>query len=238
MKLSTRPAADSGHAAGEDTRKPRSDGEQSRERLLLAAMRLFAEQGYAKTSTRAIALAAGANVAAIRYYFGDKANLYRALFNCRPAGIEHSPALFDPAEVPLRQSLTVFYDELLVLLKQGDMARLYLRLWFRELLEPTGLWQQELDEGIRPMHMALVALLARHVGVAPAQAAGDDDLHRLAYAVAGLGMQLMMARDVISEITPQLIASGAAVDLWATRLVGYAEAMVGAEQQRRSTGTA
>ncbi|PWF55481.1 DUF1956 domain-containing protein, partial [Massilia glaciei] len=36
----------------DELRKTRSDGAQSRERLLLAAMRLFAEQGFAKTSTR------------------------------------------------------------------------------------------------------------------------------------------------------------------------------------------
>ena len=57
----------------DDTRKTRSDGAQSRERLLLAAMRLFAEQGFATTSTREIALAAGTNIASISYYFGDKA---------------------------------------------------------------------------------------------------------------------------------------------------------------------
>lgn len=53
-------------------KKSRADGEQSRERLLLASMRLFAEQGYSRASTREIALAAGVNVAAISYYFGDK----------------------------------------------------------------------------------------------------------------------------------------------------------------------
>jgi AcrR family transcriptional regulator len=63
-----------------DGRKPRSDGEQSRERLLHSAIRLFAEQGYAKTSTRELAQAAGTNAAAIGYYFGDKAGLYRAAF--------------------------------------------------------------------------------------------------------------------------------------------------------------
>ena len=64
----------------DDGRKSRSDGVQSRERLLMAAMRLFAEQGFAKTSTREIALAAGTNIASISYYFGDKAGLYRAAF--------------------------------------------------------------------------------------------------------------------------------------------------------------
>jgi AcrR family transcriptional regulator len=64
----------------DDHRKSRSDGVQSRERLLLTAMRLFAEQGFAATSTRGIAIAAGTNIASISYYFGDKAGLYRAAF--------------------------------------------------------------------------------------------------------------------------------------------------------------
>src|SRR5688500_16766581 len=53
--------------------------EDTRERLLLAALRLFAHQGYAKTSTRELAEAASVNIAAISYYFGDKAGLYRAV---------------------------------------------------------------------------------------------------------------------------------------------------------------
>jgi AcrR family transcriptional regulator len=60
-------------------RSPRSDGEASRERLLRAGLSLFARQGYAKTSTRELAEAAGVNVASISYYFGDKAGLYRAV---------------------------------------------------------------------------------------------------------------------------------------------------------------
>ena len=43
-------------------RSPRSDGEASRQRLLRAGLNLFARQGYAKTSTRELAEAAGVNV--------------------------------------------------------------------------------------------------------------------------------------------------------------------------------
>src|SRR3990167_11545620 len=64
----------------ERARAARSDGEHSRGRLLHAGLRLFAQHGFSKTSTREIAEAAGTNVAAISYYFGDKAGLYRAVF--------------------------------------------------------------------------------------------------------------------------------------------------------------
>ena len=66
--------------AAEHTRAPRHDGEASRARLLRSGLQLFAQQGYAKTSTRELAEHAGVNVASISYYFGDKAGLYRAVF--------------------------------------------------------------------------------------------------------------------------------------------------------------
>jgi len=217
--------------SSDDARKTRSDGAQSRERLLMAAMRLFAEQGFAKTSTREIALAAGTNIASISYYFGDKAGLYRAAFT--------EPSPNPPAELErfiaigatLRESLTMFYGMILDDLKQGDLARMCMRLWFREMLEPTGLWQQEIDNGIRPAQAALVMVLGRHIGVAEP----DDDLQRLAFSVVGLAIHLMVTRDVIDRISPQLLATHEAIDTWMARLVDYAECMVKAEQARRAT---
>jgi AcrR family transcriptional regulator len=212
----------------DETRKTRSDGAQSRERLLLAAMRLFAEHGFATTSTREIALAAGANIASISYYFGDKAGLYRAAFNQQAPYRGKPLAACEDPQATLRDSLQAFYSMLLEPLKQGDMARLRLRLWFREMLEPTGLWREEIDTGIKPVHAHLVQMLGRHMGIAEP----GDDLTRLAFSVVGLAVQMMVCRDVIDEVAPQLLAKDEAIDTWMARLVDYAEAMVHAEQAR------
>ena len=59
---------------------PREDA-SPRSRLLRSGLRLFALQGFAKTSTRELAEDAGVNIASISYYFGDKAGLYRAAFS-------------------------------------------------------------------------------------------------------------------------------------------------------------
>ena len=64
-----------------ETRRQRAAGGEARQHLLLTALRLFSEKGFAKTSTRTIAKEAGVNIASISYYFGDKAGLYRAIFN-------------------------------------------------------------------------------------------------------------------------------------------------------------
>jgi AcrR family transcriptional regulator len=50
----------------------------TRNELLAAARRMFADGGYDKTSVRDIAGAAGVDPALIRHYFGSKAELFRA----------------------------------------------------------------------------------------------------------------------------------------------------------------
>jgi AcrR family transcriptional regulator len=209
----------------------RADGAQSRERLLMTAMRLFAEQGFARTSTREIALAAGTNIASISYYFGDKAGLYRAAFTEPPPNQQLDIASFNRPDASLRESLHIFYGSLIAPLKQGDMARLCMRLWFREMLEPTGLWHEEIENGIRPAHAALVQIICRHLGMEEP----DDEICRLAFAMVGMAVQMMVGRDVIDKISPHLLADAAAIDQWHEKLVDYAVALADAEAARRSS---
>jgi AcrR family transcriptional regulator len=214
----------------EITRPTRQDGEQSRERLLHAALALFAQHGFAKVSIRDIAESAQTNVAAISYYFGDKAGLYRAAF-LEPMGeVEQDIALFAGDHLTLDQALRGFFAAFVEPLRLGEVSRQCMKLRLREMLEPTGLWEQEISEGIKPMHDALVAVLCRHFGLTRA----DDELQRLAIAIAGLGVHLHVGRDVTDAIVPKLNTASQAWDVWTDRLVLYALAMVAAELQRRA----
>lgn len=56
-------------------------GDLTRARILAEALPLFAEHGYAGASVRAIAGAAGVNVATLAYHFGDKEGLYTAVID-------------------------------------------------------------------------------------------------------------------------------------------------------------
>ena len=210
-------------------RGPRAAGIDARQQLMTTALRLFSEKGFAKTSTRAIAQAAGVNIASISYYFGDKAGLYRAMFKEPMGGPEQDLSLFAQPHFTLRQSLVGFIGSFLEPMKQGELVQQCMRLHFREMLEPTGVWAHEIDSSIKPAHAALLALLGRHLGVK----AADDHLHRLAFSIAGLAMHLYMARDVIEAIRPRLLKNPKAVDVWAAQMVEQAEAMVGLEAARR-----
>jgi TetR/AcrR family transcriptional regulator, regulator of cefoperazone and chloramphenicol sensitivity len=208
----------------------RSDGVEARNRLLDASMRLFAEQGFAKTSTRDIAEAAQVNISAISYYFGDKAGLYRAVFIDPRTNPDIDTAIFDAPDIALRDALKHLLASMVEPLKQGDLMQCCAKLHFREMLEPTGVWREEIDHVIKPTHMGLVRLLCRHLGVAE----DDDDVHRLAFSIVGLAIALMISTDPIQALRPSLTADAAAIDTYSERMADYAMAMFQAEKLRRS----
>lgn len=225
----SRPTAPTGTTAA-----PGTEPDPARARLLRAGLRLFAHQGYAATSTRELAQAAGVNVAAISYYFGDKAGLYRAVF-FEPLGeIADDIAAFSGAQLSIEDALRGFYAGFLEPLSQGEDGQLCVKLRMREMLEPTGLWHQEVNEGIKPMHEAMLVRLCRHLGLATP----DDDLHRLVICLTALGVHLHIGRDVTDAVAPQLNQAADAVQRWDDCLLRQGLAMIDHEQRRRAAAAA
>lgn len=213
-------------------RKPRADGVQARERILSAALGLFVERGYASTPVRDIAQAAGVNIAAIAYYFGDKAGLYRAALFEPVHGAADAIPPFDGPGLTLRQSLLLYMRTCLQPLVQGADTLLSVRLRFRESFEPTGMLQEE--HGIREqMHARLLAVLQRHLGLA----APDRELQALTVSIFALIAYPYHGRDKIRAADPGLLDAPDAIAAWAERLAGYAGAMVDFEAARRGTTT-
>jgi len=210
------------------TRKPRADGIQARERILSAALGLFVERGYASTPVRDIAHAAGVNIAAIAYYFGDKAGLYRAALFEPVHGAGEALPPFDAPGLPLREALHLYMRTCLQPLVQGADTLLSVRLRLRESFEPTGMLQEE--QGIREqMHARLLALLQRHLGLA----APDRELQALTFSIFALIAYPYHGRDKIRAADPGLLDAPDAIAHWAERLAGYAGAMADFEAARR-----
>lgn len=91
---------------------------ETRARLIVAARQVFASQGFAGASIRAIADSAGVNLSLIYRYFGSKTGLYRAAvldplqeflddYLVRWTEYEASP---HPAEVPTHDLMGGLYD--------------------------------------------------------------------------------------------------------------------------------
>src|SRR5947209_8892515 len=76
-----RAPAPSGMQSPAVMRKRKRDAEHSRDVILDAAERLFAERGYEGTSLQLVGAAAGVSRATPAYFFGSKDGLYRAVFD-------------------------------------------------------------------------------------------------------------------------------------------------------------
>jgi AcrR family transcriptional regulator len=205
----------------------------ARTRLVMAALQVFAEKGFEGASTREICEMAGVNISAIRYYFGDKAGLYRAAFT-EPMGDAPCHSKIETfTNLPLQEALRLFFREFLEPLKRGEELRLVMKLHFREMIEPTGAWQHEIDAEIKPQHEAMVSLLKQHLDLKRI----DVDVHRLAFAIIGMAVHYYVGHEVVSAISPQLLNSPKAIDTLADRLAGYAVAMIEGEAKRRMPET-
>jgi AcrR family transcriptional regulator len=97
-------------------------GEHTRRRVLEAGIELFAELGYERASTRAIARRAGVSLPALQYYFGGKEGLHRA---CAEYITEDVRSRLGPATERVRMALG-----------QQDLGRAQLLELLRALVEP------------------------------------------------------------------------------------------------------
>src|SRR5882757_1332652 len=129
-----------------------SRGEDTRQRLIDAALEIFAAHGFEGASTRMLADRAGANLAAIPYHFGSKEGLYRAAAHSivEAAQSELSPifARIDRAasERKLsRDNVALFLHELLdrfsALLIGSPKADRWSRFVMREQLQPGAAFE-------------------------------------------------------------------------------------------------
>jgi len=225
VRPSSRPSSQSSSAQPRSSSRPEGD---ARGRLLTAGLRLFAERGFKATSVRELAREANVNLAAISYHFGDKAALYREIFSAqvREQMPGHSPDLL---AMPLDQALQAFYRDFLEPLKRDQETALMMKLHFRELFEPTGAWQQVVEQELRPRFSELTRLLQRELSLTRI----DRDVHRAALAMVGMAVHLFTCQDEVRHLAPGVLGASRGIDVLAQRLAGYARAIIEAERLRR-----
>lgn len=102
----TDPAGPTRAPAPDDVTRARR-GDETRSRILAAALRTFAAHGYKGSTTRRIAEDAGVNLPALKYYFGGKEGLYLACADEIVAAYErHMLALVAEAHQAVQGRLT------------------------------------------------------------------------------------------------------------------------------------
>jgi AcrR family transcriptional regulator len=137
-------------------------GEQTRERLLKSAERLFARRGYARTSVRDITRDASCNVAAVNYHFNGKKSLYREMLVRRTTALREQRIARikqtmeeNRQRASLEMVLKAFSEAFLEPLVDESRGRVLMELITRELLDPQMPLDFLLSEMILPLQETL-----------------------------------------------------------------------------------
>ena len=130
----------------------------TRQDIVDAATILFAQRGLHGTTVRDLTRAAGVNLAAINYHFGDKASLYAEV-------LAHAYATLSPRPMPRLQdstdaatalrAWTWWYLDRLVC----SDAQIVERLMMHERSNPTGALETLAQQGMQPVFDALCSIV-------------------------------------------------------------------------------
>ena len=137
--------------------------EITRERILKAAERLFADRGYEATSVRAIVAKARVNQAAINYHFAGKDGLYREVLRAAFRALtEHQLAHAEETKaMPREKALAEFVRDQLRPLLARDVISRHIRIFNWEAVRPTAVFRKLVSEEATPFMGLAVDLVRR-----------------------------------------------------------------------------
>jgi AcrR family transcriptional regulator len=132
----------------------------TRNKLIEAAMEVFAEYGYQDATIQQIVNHAGTNIAAINYHFGDKANFYGEVVSYALSQGEFNqvPAKSDglSAEQQLRKFVRLFIRHAIGVNHKLSFLD---QIQSQEMLNPSPVLDKVVEKFIRPNHMKLRSIV-------------------------------------------------------------------------------
>src|SRR5262252_10616352 len=142
----------------------------TRDKIIKAASRAFARDGYEGASVRAIVAAAEVNQAAINYHFGSKEGLYHAVLQAALRALmkdDDGPQNNLPREAALRR----FVRRQLRPMMARDELSDYVRIFNWETLKPSPVFRKFMAREAAPFFAAVTELVRRFL---PEKATGTQ----------------------------------------------------------------
>jgi AcrR family transcriptional regulator len=132
------------------------------DKIIKAAARVFAEEGFQGASIRKIVARADVNQAAINYHFGSKEGLYRAVLQAAlQALMKDEAAAQDAQEVSREEALRRFVRQQLRPMTARDESSDYLRIFGWETVRPSPVFRRFMAAEAAPFFATVTALVRR-----------------------------------------------------------------------------
>jgi AcrR family transcriptional regulator len=165
----------------------------AKDRILLAAGRIFSEKGFRCSTVREICDAAEVNIASVNYYFGDKKKLYaETLLLAREIGAQKFP-------IPDLSVLATSEDRLrsIILLLLNRLVGTHDEPWpvkilMSEILNPSPAAKPLIDGYIQPFLKMVFATVKEMVD----DSVSDSTIHQLSFSVVSQCVWYRFAGDI------------------------------------------
>ena len=170
-----------------------TDTNCAKNRILLAAGRIFADKGFRCSTVREICDAADVNIASVNYYFGDKKNLYQeALLLAREIGANQFPTPdFSALKAPkdrLRSVILLLLNRLV-----GSHDEPWpVKLLMSEILDPSPAAKPLIDGYIGPFLKMVFATVKEMVD----DSVCESKIHQLSFSVISQCVWYRFAGDI------------------------------------------
>lgn len=199
--------------------------QDTRTAILDEAEALFAEKGYDATSLRMITTNAGANLAAVNYYYGSKEALLEAVYERRIGRINNErlsqlnklEAQANGKPVPVEKLVEVFVKPALQIIREDDTGgENFIRLLGRSYLEPSHVLQDK----VRLQYEEVTQRFKPAFAKALPELSAEELYWRLHFMV-GVLAYCMTGTDMMRMIASSNIAHSDDTDLLVARLVKF-----------------
>jgi AcrR family transcriptional regulator len=140
--------------------------DDTQQRLLQAAGRIFAEKGFEGATVREICHLARVNLAAVNYYFRDKERLYIETVKAA-CQVDQVPLPEWPPDMPPAAKLRDFIYIFLTRMRADQDFPWHRQLVLRELAQPTAACEAWVRDHIRPQAQILGQIVADLLPGAP-----------------------------------------------------------------------
>ena len=197
----------------------------TREKLLDAALDVFAEQGYQSATVQQIVKRAGVNIAAINYHFRDKASFYAEVVIY---GLEQQceePPDFTNENTSPQQQLHAFIHWFLQRSLGVGETTLLDQIHMQEMMQPSPVLDKVVEKLIRPTHLKLREIVTR---LLPEQAS-EDHIRYHCFSIIGQCNLYNLGKPIIMRLYPDMQLNEVKIEALVQHIVTVSLAGLAAE---------
>jgi len=173
----------------------------TREKLIHAALEVFAEQGYRDATIQEIVNRAGTNIAAVNYHFRDKANFYAdVVVHAIDAGGcdgNRFPEVVTRPQQELHDFIRWFIHQAMGIGKSPSFLD---QIHMQELMNPSPVLDHVVSRLIRPTHN----YLRRIVSALLPTDASEEQIRHHCFSIIGQCNLYKLARPIMIRLYPDI----------------------------------